>query len=211
MGVSARVEDFKSHRCRTLASGFVPVTLTGSGALPHLPVLLLGQCYRFVSWHSFPCYGIDAAEAVTTGARAISWSVGCMTLLSLAVVIDRDAGVQFEDMTEMETDLHAAHAAEYFWWAARPDIGSHKVTERDMAAVMGDARDGKRAFDLFDIDGDGYVVEEEVHARFQQIYRCASAFLPSLPLLLAHLSALLCAAFPLACAAGCNSCYNDAT
>lgn len=34
--------------------------------------------------------------------------------------------------------------------------------------------DATFAFELFDVDGDGYVLEEEVHTRFKHIYRCAA-------------------------------------
>lgn len=74
-------------------------------------------------------------------------------------------------------NAHAAHAAEYFWWTARSDISCHKVTKADLLASLNDEEDADYAFSLFDLDGDGYVVEEEVQSRFQHIYRCALACL----------------------------------
>lgn len=75
-------------------------------------------------------------------------------------------------MSEIELDTHAAHAAEYFWWMGRSNITSHKLTMEDMRACLSDDEDARFAFSLFDLDGDGYVVEEEVQGRFQKMYRC---------------------------------------
>ena len=82
--------------------------------------------------------------------------------------------VQFEHMSEQQLDEHAAHAAEYFWWTVRQDLSERKLTRADLNAVLRDSEDADYAFSLFDLDGDGYVVEEEVQSRFQKIYRCAS-------------------------------------
>ena len=46
--------------------------------------------------------------------------------------------------------------------------------EPGMQAKLNNEADATFAFELFDVDGDGYVLEEEVHARFKQIYRCAA-------------------------------------
>lgn len=79
--------------------------------------------------------------------------------------------VQFEHMTEQQLDEHAAHAAEYFWWTVRQDLSEGKLVRADMKAVLKDDEDADYAFGLFDLDGDGYVVEAEVQSRFQKIYR----------------------------------------
>jgi hypothetical protein len=81
--------------------------------------------------------------------------------------------MQFEHMTEQELDEHAAHAAEYFWWTVRKNLDGITVCKSDLMAVLKNSNDADFAFGLFDLDGDGYVIQEEVHARFQKIYRFA--------------------------------------
>jgi hypothetical protein len=80
--------------------------------------------------------------------------------------------VQFEDMSEVELDTHSAHAAEYFWWTCRGDIDSKVLLKSSLRDRLSSDSEADFAFGLFDLDGDGYVVEKEVHARFQKIYRC---------------------------------------
>jgi hypothetical protein len=83
--------------------------------------------------------------------------------------------LQFEGMSELEMDTHAAYAAEYFWWVVRKNIQSQKLLKADLLdRLNGDEQGASYAFSLFDLDGDGYVVEEEVQARFQKIYRSAT-------------------------------------
>lgn len=76
-------------------------------------------------------------------------------------------------MTEEELEEHAAHAAEYFWWTVRQNLDVHKVFKNDLMSVLKNANEADFAFGLFDLDRDGYVVQEEVHARFQKIYKYA--------------------------------------
>jgi hypothetical protein len=80
-------------------------------------------------------------------------------------------------MTEQQLDEHALHAAEYFWWTVRQDLSQNRVFKEDLAAILRDGEDTEQAFGLFDLDGDGYVVEQEVQNRFQKIYRCSSFML----------------------------------
>jgi hypothetical protein len=75
-------------------------------------------------------------------------------------------------MTELELDTHAAHAAEYFWWTCRNDISSNVLHKSCLRDRLSNDQEADFAFGMFDLDGDGYVVEEEVQARFQTIYRC---------------------------------------
>jgi hypothetical protein len=79
--------------------------------------------------------------------------------------------LQFKDMGEEELDEHASHAAEYCWLTVREDVTSTRMHKDDLLAVLNDENDADFAFSLFDLDGDGFVVEREVHARFQHIYR----------------------------------------
>ena len=58
--------------------------------------------------------------------------------------------------------------------AWRRNLDEPKLHASDVIAMLDDEEQGRFAFHLFDADGDGYVVEEEVHARFQKIYRCAA-------------------------------------
>lgn len=82
-------------------------------------------------------------------------------------------------MSELEMDTHAAYAAEYFWWIVRRNVQSQKVLKEDLLdRLNGDEQDASYAFSLFDLDGDGYVVEEEVQSRFQKIYRYATRHTP---------------------------------
>ena len=46
--------------------------------------------------------------------------------------------------------------------------------QKDFHAILEDQEDTEFAYKLFDNDGDGFVVESEVHDRFEQIYRCAA-------------------------------------
>ena len=93
---------------------------------------------------------------------------GCQSLcVKMRVMIK-----QFEDMTEVELDTHAAHGAEYAWWVLRGDVNRQKLLMEDLLPLLGnDLEDAEYAFGLFDLDGDGYVVEAEVHSRLQKMYR----------------------------------------
>ena len=72
----------------------------------------------------------------------------------------------------MELDTRAAHAAELFWWTARQDLARSTVSYDDLLEALEDEERAKTAMALFDTDDDGYIVEEEAHARFHKIYRC---------------------------------------
>jgi hypothetical protein len=80
--------------------------------------------------------------------------------------------MQFQDMTELELDTHAAYAAEYFWWTCRKDVNNKVVLKSSLRDRLSNDQEADFAFGLFDLDGDGYVVEEEVHARIRNLYRC---------------------------------------
>ena len=77
-------------------------------------------------------------------------------------------------MSELELDTHAAHAAEYLWWTARRDVASRKLLLASVRARLDSDEEADFAFGLFDLDGDGFVVEDEVHSRVRQMYRCAA-------------------------------------
>ena len=83
--------------------------------------------------------------------------------------------LQFEHMTELELDTHAAHAAEYFWWTGRRNVQNTMLLKRSLRDKLDSDEEADFAFKLFDVDGDGWVLEDEVQSRFQQIYRCALA------------------------------------
>ena len=58
----------------------------------------------------------------------------------------------------------------------RDDCEREKVMFDDITSKLGDNRDdAKFAFGLFDLDGDGYVIQPEVQGRFHKIYMCVSA------------------------------------
>ena len=44
--------------------------------------------------------------------------------------------------------------------------------QADFEAILHEEEDADFAYKLFDGDGDGFVVESEVHDRFEEIYRC---------------------------------------
>lgn len=46
--------------------------------------------------------------------------------------------------------------------------------QADFEAILADKEDAKFAYELFDLDGDGFVLETEVHERFEEIYRCVA-------------------------------------
>jgi hypothetical protein len=79
--------------------------------------------------------------------------------------------MQFQDMTELELDTHAAHAAEFFWWTCRNNVDSKVLLKSSLRDHLSNDQEADFAFGMFDLDGDGYVVEEEVQARFRNIYR----------------------------------------
>ena len=54
----------------------------------------------------------------------------------------------------------------------RQNLNCGKLFRDDLDCILRNEDDADYAFSLFDLDGDGYVVEEEVHSRFQKIYRC---------------------------------------
>jgi hypothetical protein len=86
--------------------------------------------------------------------------------------------MQFRNMSEQQLDEHALHAAEYFWWTVRQNLSLNKLYKEDLGAILHDDNDIEYAFGLFDLDGDGYVVEQEVQNRFQKIYRCSAWVFP---------------------------------
>lgn len=68
----------------------------------------------------------------------------------------------------------------YFWWVVRQDCRRQKVVREDMlVALEGNTANADFAFGLFDLNGDGFVLEGEVHARLQKIYRCVHSRLRS--------------------------------
>ena len=55
----------------------------------------------------------------------------------------------------------------------RTDVDRQKLLMEDLLPPLGNnEEDAEYAFGLFDLDNDGYVVEAEVHSRFQKMYRC---------------------------------------
>ena len=80
--------------------------------------------------------------------------------------------MQFEDMSEDQLDMHAHNAAEFLWCTVG-DPTHPKLAESDFEASLDSEEDAQFAFQLFDVNGDGFVVESEVHARFEAIYRFA--------------------------------------
>lgn len=76
-------------------------------------------------------------------------------------------------MTEPQLDEHATCAAEYCWLTVRNDLGRDTMLKEDLAALLSGPEETEIAFGLFDLDGDSYVTEPEVHSRFQSMYRCA--------------------------------------
>jgi hypothetical protein len=79
---------------------------------------------------------------------------------------------QFLDISDVQADEHASHAAEFCWLTLRRDPYSERLTRDDFMAVLNDEEDTDFTFSAFDRDQDGYVVESEVHARMQECYRC---------------------------------------
>jgi hypothetical protein len=79
--------------------------------------------------------------------------------------------VQFRDMTDDTLDNHAHNAAEYLWCTVG-HAAKTTLTQRDFEGVMKSAKDAEFVFGLFDVDLDGFVVESELHERFEAIYRC---------------------------------------
>jgi hypothetical protein len=77
-------------------------------------------------------------------------------------------------MTEPQLEQHATCAAEYVWLTVRRDLAVDKLFKDDLLAVLNQPDDAEFAFRLFDVDGDGYVTEPEVHSRFQVMYRCST-------------------------------------
>jgi hypothetical protein len=80
-------------------------------------------------------------------------------------------------MAEPQLEEHASCAAEFFWLtvASRED-GCDRMFKEDLAMLLQNDQEADFAFGLFDLDGDGYVTEPEVHSRIQAMYGCASRF-----------------------------------
>lgn len=91
----------------------------------------------------------------------------------------RARGVQFEGMTEAQVDEHARRAAEFLWWTARQDVTALAMTRDDLATVLGNEADVDYLFRLFDVNGDQFVLIEEVQQRFTQMYRYAPTLAPT--------------------------------
>lgn len=91
--------------------------------------------------------------------------------------------LQFRTMPEPQLDEHATCAAEFCWLTVAPaaDISSERMFKADLAVLLQNDQEAEFAFSLFDLDGDGYVTEPEVHSRIQSMYRSADCPLP-LPL-----------------------------
>ena len=81
--------------------------------------------------------------------------------------------LQFEGMDEAAVDEHAKRAAEYFWWTSREDPASVKLVKEDLQPYLGSEAEVEYMFQLFDQNGDGFVVFEEVQQQFVNLYRCA--------------------------------------
>ena len=79
--------------------------------------------------------------------------------------------LQFEDMSEYELDKYAHNAAEFLWCTVG-DPSHPNLVRADFEEVLESPEDAEFAFQLFDVDRDGFVVEGEVHERFEAIYRC---------------------------------------
>ena len=54
----------------------------------------------------------------------------------------------------------------------REDVDRQDVRFDDIASKLDEHDAAKFAFGLFDLDGDGYVIEPEVQGRFHKIYMC---------------------------------------
>ena len=81
--------------------------------------------------------------------------------------------MQFHCMNEAQVDEHAMRAAEYFWWTSRDDVTSPKLVKEDLEPYLGSEEEVDYMFNLFDHNGDGFVVFEEVEQQFINLYRCA--------------------------------------
>lgn len=79
-------------------------------------------------------------------------------------------------MSEDELDKYAHNAAEFLWCTVG-DPAHPKLVEADFEDALESREDSHFAFQLFDVDGDGFVMESEVHQRFEAIYRCCNAVL----------------------------------
>ena len=79
-------------------------------------------------------------------------------------------------MPETQLDEHATCAAEFCWLTVAPaaDISSERMFKADLAVLLKNDQEAELAFSLFDLDGDGYVTEPEVHSRIQTMYRSAA-------------------------------------
>lgn len=84
--------------------------------------------------------------------------------------------LQFRTMTETQLDEHATCAAEYCWLTVRKDLSRDTILKDDLETLLASQDEIELAFGLFDMDGDGYVTEPEVHSRFQSMYRFATHF-----------------------------------
>lgn len=83
-------------------------------------------------------------------------------------------------MPEAQLDEHATCAAEFCWLTVAPaaDISSDRMYKADLAVLLKNDAETEFAFSLFDLDGDGYVTEPEVHSRIQGMYRCGQTIVP---------------------------------
>ena len=81
--------------------------------------------------------------------------------------------MQFRTMPERQLDEHATCAAEYCWLTVRKDVMSDEMSKRDLAPMFTTDEETDITYSLFDVDGDGYVTEPEVHSVFKVMYRCA--------------------------------------
>jgi hypothetical protein len=97
------------------------------------------------------------------------------------LLIDWLVLMQFRDMAEPSLDEHATCAAEFCWLTVAPAAGisSERLYKEDLAVMLQNEQEADFAFSLFDLDGDGYVTEPEVHSRIQAMYRCAPISDPS--------------------------------
>ena len=90
---------------------------------------------------------------------------------TFAVITHARCALQFKGMGEDELDKYAHNAAEFLWCTVGDPVHP-KLVWADFEEVLESPEDANFAFEMFDVDGDGFVVEAEVHERFEAIYRC---------------------------------------
>lgn len=112
----------------------------------------------------------DAARMALCSQSQLDVEQSANRITGIFDVITRHA-LQFKGMSEDEPDKYAHNAAE-FLWRTLGDPAHPKLVRADFEEVLESPEDANFAFEMFDVDGDGFVVEGEVHERFEAIYRC---------------------------------------